>query len=111
MKRKILLTQSAVHSELFPFICNKRRYNQMKRYIVICAAVLLGFVSAQAQEVTIGSKADWDGFAARVNAGESSLDASMIANVIEGVTTMAGTEDNPYGGTFHGNGFTLTLAL
>ena len=111
MKKKLLLTQLAILSELFPFICNKHRFNQMKRYILICAAVLLGFVSAQAQEVTIGSKADWDAFAARVNAGETSLNASMIANVIEGVTTMVGTENNPYGGTFNGNGHTLTLAL
>ena len=111
MKKKLLLTQLAILSELFPFICNKHRFNQMKRYILICAAVLLGFVSAQAQEVTIGSKADWDAFAARVNAGETSLNASMIAHVIEGVTTMVGTENNPYGGTFNGNGFTLTLAL
>ena len=74
-------------------------------------ALMPRLASAQAQEVTIGSKADWDAFAARVNAGETSLNASMIANVIEGVTTMVGTENNPYGGTFHGNGFTLTLAL
>lgn len=111
MKKKLLLTQLAILSELFPFICNKHRFNQMKRYILICAAVLLGFVSAQAQEVTISSKADWDAFAARVNAGETSLNAIMTADVLEGVTTMVGTEDNPYGGTFHGNGHTLTLAL
>ena len=71
----------------------------------------MGLACAQAQEVTIGSKADWDAFAARVNAGETSLNAIMTADVLEGVTTMVGTQSNPYGGTFNGNGHTLTLEL
>ncbi len=84
----------------------------MKKYLYLLMLALMPLLaSAQTQEVTIGSKADWDAFAARVNAGETSLNASMIANVIEGVTTMVGTENNPYGGTFNGNGHTLTLAL
>ena len=83
----------------------------MKRYFLLCIIALLGQVCAQAQEVTIGSKADWDAFAVRVNAGETSLNAIMTADILEGVTTMVGTENNPYGGTFNGNGHTLTLAL
>jgi hypothetical protein len=83
----------------------------MKRYILICVAALMGLACAQAQEVTIGSKADWDAFAARVNAGETSLNARMTADVLVGVTTMVGTQSNPYRGTFNGNGHTLTLAL
>ena len=84
----------------------------MKKYLYLLMLALMPLLaSAQTQKVTIGSKADWDAFAARVNAGETSLDARMIANVTEGVTTMVGTENNPYGGTFNGNGFTLTLAL
>ena len=83
----------------------------MKRYFLICVAALMGLACAQAQEVTIGSKADWDAFAARVNAGETSLNAIMTADILEGVTTIVGTQSNPYRGTFNGDGHTLTLAL
>ena len=40
-------------------------------------ALMPMMASAQAQELTIGSKADWDAFAARVNAGETSLFSSF----------------------------------
>lgn len=63
------------------------------------------------EDVAIGSKAEWDAFAARVNAGETSLNAHLTASISDAVTTMVGTQSKPYGGTFNGNGYTLTVAL
>lgn len=63
------------------------------------------------EDVAIGSKTDWDAFASRVNAGETSLNAHLTASISDAVTTMVGTQSKPYGGTFNGNGYTLTVAL
>ena len=55
----------------------------------------------------IYTSADWDAFAARVNAGETTLDACLAADIT--VTTMVGTLENPYQGNFDGLGHTLTI--
>ena len=54
----------------------------------------------------IASKADWDAFTARVNAGEKTLHAKLVADITEPVTTMV----NYYEGVFDGHGHTLTIA-
>ncbi len=54
----------------------------------------------------IATKADWDVFAARVNAGEKGLHAWLVADIIEPVTTMV----DHYEGVFDGCGHTLTIA-
>ena len=54
----------------------------------------------------IASKADWDAFAARVNAGEKTLQAILVADITEPVTTMV----NHYEGIVDGRGHTLTIA-
>ena len=55
--------------------------------------------------------ADWEAFAARVNAGEKSLCATMVKDIdISSSKAMVGnTETNRYEGTFNGNGCTLTV--
>ena len=54
----------------------------------------------------IASKADWDAFTARVNAGEKTLHAKLVADITEPVTTMV----DRYEGVFDGHGHTLTIA-
>ena len=49
----------------------------------------------------INSIMDWNNFAAKVNGGETTLNAVLNAD-ITGVTTMVGTNDNRYAGTFDG---------
>jgi len=61
--------------------------------------------------VNISSKADWDAFANRVNAGETTLNARLTADITEAVTTTIGTDDNKYSGTFDGGGHSLNVRL
>jgi len=59
----------------------------------------------------ISSVADWDAFAARVNAG---IDASACYRLdadIGPVTQMVGSISHPFGGIFKGNGHTLTVDI
>ena len=55
---------------------------------------------------SIATKADWDAFTARVNAGDLKLNAKLIADITEPVTTKV----NNYKGVFDGQGHTLTIA-
>ena len=53
---------------------------------------------------------DWKRFAEKVNNGERTLSAIMLADIDLGnCQTMIGTKANPYMGVFHGNGHTLTI--
>ena len=58
----------------------------------------------------IGSLEAWNAFVAAVNGGQTNVYAQLTNN-ISGVTTMAGTFDYPYSGTFDGNGFTMTINI
>jgi hypothetical protein len=58
----------------------------------------------------INNSKDWDMFAAKVNGGQTTLNAVLNAD-ITGVKTMVGTESYPYAGNFDGNGHTLSLSL
>ncbi len=67
--------------------------------------------SAPAETVTITTAADWAAFADRVNAGETTLDARMAANVtLSQDSPFVGTDQaHAYAGTFDGNGRTLAV--
>ena len=64
-----------------------------------------------AEALTINSKETWDEFCALVNSGINKLEARMTADITDSVSTMAGTAEHPYQGTFDGQGHTLTLNL
>ena len=50
------------------------------------------------------------GFANKVNSGQTSINGKLIANVdLEDYQYMIGTSENPYRGTFNGNGYTVTV--
>ena len=55
----------------------------------------------------IATSADWDAFAAKVNGGESTIHAKLTAD-LSGVTTVIGTADNPFKGTFDGQGYKIS---
>ena len=61
-------------------------------------------------DLVIRTAADWDSFATSVNNGTESYQGKVVklANDIS-VTTMVGTSDNPFNGTFDGCGHTLTF--
>ena len=66
--------------------------------------------TALAETVGIANAADWAAFANRVNAGETTLNAEMTANVmLVQNSPRVGTDGNPYGGAFDGQGHRLTL--
>lgn len=83
----------------------------MKRRLFVFLFALLSLSQvAWAEEVAIGSVSDWQSFAARVNAGETSLDAYLTQDVDLGEDqTMVGTAENRYRGRFNGRGYTLTI--
>ena len=58
----------------------------------------------------IASKEDWKAFCDLVNSGQTTLNAKLTQDVdLETDIVMAGTYKNHYGGTFDGQGHTLTL--
>ena len=88
---------------------------------LIMALVLLPTVSAQADgEIEIANYEQLKAFAARVNAGETTLSAKLTEDIVcknnpEDTDyakdwTPIGTEDKPYTGTFDGQGHTITGA-
>ena len=79
-------------------------------YFVLPLALTLVTLSARAETVNIASATDWASFANRVNAGETSLCATMIADVaLPNSSPCVGTGDHPWAGTFDGAGHTLRL--
>ena len=69
---------------------------------------MLTVLGVRAEDVTIGSTADWDAFASRVNNGEVTLNGILTADIT--VSTMVGTNDHYYKGDFNGQGHTLTVS-
>ena len=61
----------------------------------------------------IASVADWNAFCVTVNKGfnYSGETVKMTADVTTAVTTMAGTSDHPFPGTFDGQGHTLNVNI
>ena len=84
----------------------------MKRalFTILATAAALCAMPAYAKTVQIANAADWATFANRVNSGETTLDAEMTANVmLTQDSPRVGTDGNPYGGAFDGQGHRLTL--
>ncbi|MBR6021912.1 MAG: hypothetical protein IK066_05775 [Kiritimatiellae bacterium] len=81
------------------------------RPLWLIPALLLAAAPALAETVNIATAADWAAFANRVNAGETSLGAKMIADVkLSQDSPFVGTDTSrPYAGTFDGDGHTLTV--
>ena len=64
--------------------------------------------------VEISSAADLLAFAEKVNAGETTLDATVMTDIDmseEAAFVGVGTASNPYAGTFNGNGHTITVNM
>ena len=59
----------------------------------------------------ISSTEDWNTFANNVNNGTSYSGQTVKLNADISVTTMVGTYDNPFNGTFDGGGHTLNVTL
>ena len=60
--------------------------------------------------VTIADKAQYDTFASRVNNGETTLNAILLADIDTGSNvTIAPEADKPYCGNFNGNGHSITI--
>ena len=87
--------------------------NQSMKKTLLTLLATTAAISAQtalAETVGIANAADWAAFANRVNAGETTLDAEMTANVtLTQDSPRVGTNGNPYGGAFDGQGHRLTL--
>lgn len=60
--------------------------------------------------VFINSEAEWNDFAAQVNSGTLTAHFVLLGADIS-VSTMAGTSDHPFSGTFDGLGHTLTVSI
>ena len=83
----------------------------MKHKLLILLALALGLASnTRAEDVTISSAAELVAFASRVNAGETSLNATLTANIdLTGQTwTPIGNSTTAYTGTFDGQGYAIT---
>ena len=82
----------------------------MKQKLFLLLALPFCWASTWAEDVTISSAAELVTFATRVNAGETSLNATLTANIdLDGTTwTPIGNADNKYTGTFDGGGFTIS---
>ena len=82
---------------------------------ILFALVALG-QTAWAQDLIINSDSDWDNFAAAVSNGNTFANKTVKLNADIGttdspVTTMSGTNDNRFKGTFDGGGNTITFSV
>ena len=82
----------------------------MKQKLFLLLALPFCWASTWAEDVTISSAAELVTFATRVNAGETSLNATLTANIdLTGQTwTPIGNDTNKYAGTFDGQGYAIT---
>ena len=60
---------------------------------------------------TVNTADDWNTFAASVNGGNSYAGKTVLLNADISVSTMVGTEEHPFSGTFEGAGHTLNLSI
>ena len=78
--------------------------------VMVAKADGLSGSGTAADPYLISSAADWDTFAAAVSGGTSFEGQTVkLTADISGITTMAGTSDNKFKGTFIGGGHTLTV--
>ena len=84
--------------------------NVIERLCLFLLALVLTMPTwAQGNEMIIASKADWGKFCDRVDAGETTLNAKMTADVDLGEDTWQVGASRNYSGTFDGQGHTLTV--
>ena len=84
--------------------------NLIERLSLFLLALVLTMPAwAQGNEMIIASKADWGKFCDRVDAGETTLNAKMTADVDLGEDTWQVGAARIYSGTFDGQGHTLTV--
>ena len=85
----------------------------MKKNLVriLATAAALFALQAGAETVQIADAEDWAAFAARVNNGETTLDAELAADVTlaQDSPRVGDSGEHPYVGSFNGNSHTLTL--
>ena len=64
-------------------------------------------------DLIINNADEWNTFATTVNSGTESYAGKVVrlGQDVEGITTMVGTEENPFCGEFDGDGHTLTVNL
>ena len=81
-----------------------------KKLLTLLALALSLASSTWAEDITISSAAELVAFASRVNDGETSLNATLTANIdLDGTTwTPIGNSTNKYAGTFDGQGYAIT---
>ncbi|MBO6124780.1 MAG: hypothetical protein J6P55_02825 [Bacteroidaceae bacterium] len=90
---------------------NRKDYQHgLARAAMVLLVAMLSVVTARAEVVNIGTVAEWNAFAARVNGGVTTLDGLLTADLdfSDQTFTVAGTSAHPYCGTFDGASHTLT---
>jgi hypothetical protein len=89
-----------------------RKDNQhiLARAAIVLLVAMLSVVTARAEVVSIGTVAEWNDFAARVNGGETTLGGLLTTDLdfSDQTFTVAGTSTHPYCGTFDGASHTIT---
>ena len=55
----------------------------------------------------LSTSADWETIAAKVNAGDGNIHIKQTAD-LSGITTVIGTEENPFKGTYDGQGYAIS---
>ena len=55
----------------------------------------------------LSTSADWEAIAAKVNAGDGNIHIKQTAD-LSGITTVIGTEENPFKGTYDGQGYAIS---
>ena len=96
-----------------PFLCVEAApfIRRAAAHFIALAALALVSAPAGAETMQIASAADWATFANRVNAGETSLCATMISDVTLGndAPRVGDTESHIWTGSFDGGGHTLMV--
>ena len=89
----------------------KKKISFLSRAVMMLFVMLLTASTAWADDITISSTEEWNTFASSVNSGTtySGQTVTLAADIT--ITTMAGTSDHKFSGTFNGSGHTLTLNL
>ena len=76
---------------------------------MVLLGAILSSATVWAENVSIGTVAEWNTFAGRVNDGETTLGGLLTADIDfdDGTFTIVGTSANPFCGTFDGAGHTV----
>ena len=78
---------------------------------MLLTALLSGGMTAMAETVEISTADELNAFATRVNAGETTLDAKLTADIDATAAYTCIGEGNAYAGTFDGNSHSITVNI